>query len=163
MPVALSDLILNTTELADLFAMTPRMVGHLVDAGTIPRLPGKQGRFPAREATRSYVMHLRKGAAGRSEHKSAKEASLEENARYKALQCEIAEIKLQNERALVVPVDQVRAAWLRNAAVFRSAVLSLPDRLAAALSLSRADTKEAARLVDALLAEIAAEGIGDGT
>ncbi len=62
-----------------------------------------------------------------------------------------------------MPIDQVRATWLRNAAVFRSAVLSLPDRVAAALSLSATDTKEVARVVDALLAEIAVERVTDGT
>lgn len=157
----LSELIVNGTELADLFGVSSASITQLVDAGTIARLPGK--KYQVRDCTRSYALHLRKGASGRKVGRTAKDASLEEGARYKALQCEIAEIRLATERAHVVPIDQVRATWLRNAAVFRSAVLSLPDRVAAALSLSATDTKEVARVVDALLAEIAVERVTDGT
>lgn len=119
----LTEIIVGPTELADLFGVTPRMISQLVTAGTIARLPGKGSKFNVRDCMRGYTLHLRKAAAGRATGRTAKEASLEESTKLKAVQREIAEIKLQNERALAVPVDQVRAAWLRNAAVFRSAVL----------------------------------------
>ena len=157
----LSELIVGSAELADLFGVSRTTIADLVEAGTITNLPGK--KYQVRDCTRSYALHLRKGASSRRPGRTAKDASLEEGARYKALQCEIAEIRLATERAHVVSIDQVRTTWLRNAAVFRSAVLSLPDRVAAALTLSAADTKEVARVVDALLAEIAAERISDGT
>ena len=58
---ALSEIVVGPTELADLFAVTPRMISHLVDAGTIARLPGKGSKFNVRDVTRKLCPPFAQG------------------------------------------------------------------------------------------------------
>src|ERR1700730_6764775 len=122
-------LIVSADELADLFNCDRQTITRLQRAGVIDRLPGPSCRYSLRDVSRSYVLHLRAGAAGRSQNLSAKELAIVEGGLLKQANRKLAELKLENERSNLLPKDEVIALWQKNAGIFKAAILSLPAKL----------------------------------
>lgn len=159
-PVALT---VSADQLADLLGVTRKTIGQYQSEGIITRLPGGQARYDCRAAVRGVAGHLRKGAAHQSSNKSAKEISLIEGGLWKQVNRKIAELKLEAEKANLLPREAVQEQWVKNAAAFKNAVLDIPTRIGSAMKLSASDRKRVEAICDGTLAELSEAAIHDGT
>jgi phage terminase Nu1 subunit (DNA packaging protein) len=110
----------TAAEVADLWGCTTRHVRRLVESGIAVR--AGHNRYDARLSTRNYIAHLRQQAAGRG----GADANAA-NARLKAAQAELLELKLKKQRGESLDRDDVRAVWSRIMIGTRNLVLGIPS------------------------------------
>ena len=126
-PAKPSDALISATDLADLFDLTPRRVGQLVDMGIIHK---SGGRFDRRDCTRAYAACLRnqsqRGVAVNDELKAEKIRQAREAADKLAIQNAAS-------RGEMVAASAVESAWSNVLREVRSMLLAVPSRCGASL------------------------------
>jgi phage terminase Nu1 subunit (DNA packaging protein) len=110
----------SADELAKLWRCSARQVRKLAEAGIAVRI--SRGLFDADQSTSNYVDHLRELAAGRGNPEVAAA-----NARLKAAQAELLELKLQKERDELLDREDVRKVWASIIVANRAMVLGIPN------------------------------------
>ena len=119
--------IATSEQLAGLFGITRRQVDTLTAQGVLDRGEGK--RFETRAAIAAYLRFKSRG------NSSTLEA---EKIRLTQAQAQKTELQNQKSAGELVEVSEVRRAWVATAHDLRAALLAVPARVAANLSLDRA-------------------------
>ncbi len=114
---------LTADELGDLLGITSRSVRDLAVRGVIHKA-GK-GRYPVREAVRSYTAHLRDTAALRGGDEATSAARRRES------EARALKIELANRQALgeLVEVAEVERQWREIVTAARAALMAVTSRV----------------------------------
>jgi len=118
-------------DLAKLFAINVRTVQALAAKGLLVKTG--HGRYERTESIRSYVIHLREMAAGRTGLDPNGPDVIAENAFMKHEQALLARARRQILERDVIAVSRIQPIWERHARVVRASVLAIPSRARAAL------------------------------
>ena len=126
--------------LAGLFDCDERTIRALTDKGIVVK--SGRGRYAVGQSVRNYIRHLRASAAGRGDTSETLTA-----ARVRLAQAKAQEAETKNKIACgeMVPASDVERSWSKSFSTIRRVIMGLPARIAADLSLTRAD---AARIDD---------------
>jgi terminase small subunit / prophage DNA-packing protein len=144
--------------IGQLIGVSARRVTQLRDEGIIPA--GPRGKFILGQAVRAYCAHMRPASGGHAAggSKSTGPADLaEEKARLTKAQADLAEMKLDAARGVLVPAADVDREWRNVLAAVRSRLLAVPSRLRQVMDAEAA--READVEIRAALNEL---GNGDG-
>jgi len=125
-------------QLGALLGISGRVVRELAQRGIIAK--ASRGAYPVADSIARYCAHLREQAAGRSGNSNLTAE------RIRVAQATAEKIELQNAvaRGEMVAVSDVRREWVTVATDLRAALLAIPARVSARVSLSR----EASALLD---------------
>lgn len=116
---------------AGLFGLTPRRIQQLAKEGVLPK--AERGRYNLAACVRSYVAHLQaKLQEAQNRQVGERSAGLAEDKALKVrAERELAELRVQRERSMVVPVADVAADREREYAAFSATLDAIPSREAA--------------------------------
>lgn len=117
---------------AALFGLTPRRIQQLAKEGILPK--AERGRYNLAACVRSYVAHLQsKLQEAQNRQAGERSAGLAEDKALKVrAERELAELRVERERSLVVPVAAVAADREREYAALSATLDAIPSREAAA-------------------------------
>ena len=136
-PAGMGD-TMTADQLGALLGVSSRVVRELAQRGVIAK--ARRGAYPVADSVARYCAHLREQAAGRSGNSNLTAE------RIRVAQATAEKIELQNSvaRGEMVAVSDVRREWITFATDLRAALLAIPARVSARVSLSR----EASALLD---------------
>jgi terminase small subunit / prophage DNA-packing protein len=145
--------------IGQLIGVSARRVTQLRDEGIIPA--GPRGKFILGQAVRAYCAHMRPASGGHAAGgaKGGPDPSdlAEQKARLTKAQADLAEMKLDAARGVLVPAADVDREWRNTFAAVRSRLLAVPSRLRQVMDAEAA--READVEIRAALNEL---GNGDG-
>ena len=131
----IENLNLNTTELATVLGVSARRVQQLVQDGTIPK--ASRGKFPIVKAVAAYIEMIASRKPSEAEAKVELDRKTAE-ARLKAAKASMAELEQAELERKMHRAEDVKVIMEDLVYTIRSALLTLPARLA--MDVSHADS-----------------------
>jgi phage terminase Nu1 subunit (DNA packaging protein) len=123
----ISDMLVNTDVLADLFGFTRQRINQLAKEGILEKQAA--GRYPLKKNVQRYIDYLRTGRGG-SESEDAEAKLTEEKFLHEKAKREIAELKLARLRNQLHSAADVELVLTNMLVTFRNRILGIPDKVA---------------------------------
>lgn len=126
-------------ECSKLMGISPRTFRDLIDRGVIVRR--EAGKYDPYEVVPAYIANLREVAAGRGGEEAQIDKAAEE-ARKVSAQADLAEMKRDEARGLLIPADQIADAIHSAVQTMKTRLLAIPAKAAASVGAKNVDVAE---------------------